>query len=175
MDLKHTLTFFGLLSDLVGAMLLSIPMIWDTRAAAHSILKMMKRIRFWLYGYSNRETNIKLTFSRDVQEVRARIVPVGAFFVLCFGAIGFQLIKVFASATFSSSLPFDASPFWVVLIMCTGVICVVAALYYLGRSPLYVARAPMWIARGNHERRIGFVGLGVLCIGFVFQAAVNLM
>jgi hypothetical protein len=58
-DLKHTLTFFGLLSDLLGAALLSIPMIWDTRSAAHTILRTMKRVKFWLYGYANPRSSIQ--------------------------------------------------------------------------------------------------------------------
>jgi hypothetical protein len=173
-DLKHTLTFFGLLSDLVGAVLLSIPMIWNTRAAAHAILKMMKRVKFWLYGYTNPgTTNRTQIFSRDAQEVHWRIVSVGAVVALCFGVIGFRLIELYAFRTSSSLL--GAKPFWVLFGMSAAVIFAVLALYFVGKLPLYIARALIWIARGNHERRIGFVGLGILCIGFVLQTAVNLM
>jgi hypothetical protein len=175
MELKHTLTFFGLLSDLAGAVLLSIPMIWDTRAAAHTMLKMMKRIRFWLYGYADPVTNTKLIFSRDVQEAHGRIMSVGAFFLSCFAIIGLRLVEIFATARPSSSSPFGASPILIEFMLSVGVVSVILTFYFLGRLPLYIARALIWIARGNHERRIGFVGLGILCIGFVLQATVNLM
>jgi hypothetical protein len=176
LDLKHTLTFFGLLSDLVGAVLLSIPMIWNTRAAAHSILKLMKRVKFWLYGYSSpRASSQRPIFSRDVQEVHERLLPVGIFFILCFGALEFRLIEIFASKTPTPFLLYGAGPYLVVLVMFVGFACVILALYGLAKLPLYIALALIWIARGNHERRIGFVGLGILCIGFVLQATVNLM
>ena len=43
------------------------------------------------------------------------------------------------------------------------------------RMPMYFARGLMWVARGNHEKRIGAVGLAILCIGFLLQAVVNIL
>jgi hypothetical protein len=180
--LKHALTFFGLLSDLVGAVLLSIPMIWNIRTVVHSILKIMKRIKFFLYGYSGLSRD-KPIFSRDVQEAQARMLSTGVLFACIFGTIALKLMWVYASATKATSLPFGPSTGLVdiiveIIVECIMVIsfaCAVLVLYLLGKLPLYVAHALMWVARGNHERRIGFIGLGILCIGFLLQAAVNLM
>lgn len=176
MDLKHTLTFFGLLSDLVGAALLSIPMIWDTRSAAHTILRAMKRVKFWLYGYANPKPFIQREiFSRDARELHDRIIQIQLFVLVIFAIIGLRLIQIFVSKTPVSSLPFRGNPFWVWTAIGVGALVTGSALYILGRLPLYLARGLIWIARGNHERRIGFCGLGILCIGFILQAAVNLM
>jgi len=151
-------------------------MIWNTRAAAYSILKIMKRVKFWLYGYNSpKASDHRPIFTRDVQEVHARLLPVGIFFILCFGALEFRLIEIYTSITPTHSLLFGAGPYLVVVVMLVGFACVISALYVLAKLPLYIARALIWIARGNHERRIGFVGLGILCIGFVLQATVNLM
>lgn len=176
MDLKHTLTFFGLLSDLLGAALLSIPMIWDTRAAAHSILKTMKRIKFWLYGYTYFDTrNSRPILSKDVQEAHTRIGSIAGVFTISFGIIAFRLIAIFSSSGRATALPFGSSPSLVTIGLSSAVLFTLLFVYFLGKSPLYLARALMWIARGNHERKIGFVGLGILCVGFILQAAVNLM
>jgi hypothetical protein len=175
-DLKHTLTFFGLLSDLLGAALLSIPMIWDTRSAAHTILRTMKRVKFWLYGYANPRSSIQgEILSRDVREVHERIIQIQLFFLVIFAIVGLRLIQIFVSKTPISSLPFGGNPFWVWTAMGVVALATGLALWFLGRLPLYLARGLIWTARGNHERRIGFCGLGILCIGFILQAAVNLM
>jgi hypothetical protein len=172
-DLKHTLTLFGLLSDLLGAALLSIPMIWDTRSAAHTILRVMKRIKFWSYGYANPRYSIR----REIlsQEFQKRIIQIQLFFLAVFAIIGLRLIQIFVSKTPITSLPFGGNPFWVWTAWGVAALVTGLALYVLGRLPLYLARGLIWTARGNHERRIGFCGLGILCIGLILQAAVNLM
>lgn len=84
-------------------------------------------------------------------------------------------MEVHTSATKATALPFTISCVFFEIIWVFGFACALPILYVLGNSPLYVARALTWVARGNHERRIGFIGLGILCIGFLLQAAVNLM
>jgi hypothetical protein len=96
-------------------------------------------------------------------------------FLVVFAIIGLRLIQIFVSKTPITSLPFGGNPFWVWTAWGVAALVTGLALYVLGRLPLYLARGLIWTARGNHERRIGFCGLGILCIGFILQAAVNLM
>jgi hypothetical protein len=151
-------------------------MIWNTRRAAHAVLKIVKMLKFWLYGYTNPHTHpSRQIFSKDVAEVHRRIVVLGAVFVLCFVVISFRLIIIFSLTDQARAAPFGSSPTLIFIGIFTITMFAVLTFYFLGKMPLYVARALMWVARGNHERKIGFLGLGVLCIGFVLQAAVNLM
>jgi hypothetical protein len=153
-------------------------MIWNTRTAAHSILRFMKRVKFFLYGYTNVVEQSKQIFSRDTQEVHSRIPSIAIFILLCYVVIGIRLIQIYASATKATILRADITvdpTSFAVIVLLFGSAVSVLILYFLGKLPLYVARALMWVARGNHERRIGFAGLGILMLGFLFQAAVNLM
>lgn len=175
-SLKHALTIFGLFSDLLGALLLSIPMIWDTRAAAHAVLKVMKRVKFWLYGYySPAGIRRMLIFPEDIKEVHTRIITLGASFVIVFGSIMLRLIEIYSFSNKPSVFFLGSSPFLVTIGIVSGVIFTTLTLYFLGKAPRYIARGLIWIARANHERKIGFVGLGILCVGFILQATVNLM
>jgi hypothetical protein len=113
--------------------------------------------------------------SRDVREAHERLLLIGIIFSAIFGTVGLRLLEVFVSESPISSLPFGGNPFWVWTAIGGGALVTGFTLYFLGRLPLYLARGLIWTARGNHERRIGLCGLGILCIGFILQAAVNLM
>jgi hypothetical protein len=45
----------------------------------------------------------------------------------------------------------------------------------LTRVPYLTAKLLLWTARGKRERKIGVIGLMVLCMGFILQAWVNLL
>lgn len=84
--LKHVLNIAGLSCDLVGAVLLSIPMIWDTRKIAHRIVAELKGIRTELYGVRRWRMVTRQEFDEIVATTLAkdRMVIVAGFFIGAF-------------------------------------------------------------------------------------------
>jgi hypothetical protein len=172
MDLKHLLTFFGLFSDLVGAFLLSIPMVWDTRAATHTMVRLLRTIRFFLYGNVRR---VETPVSQIDEVTHSRIVATGGFFSLLFLVITGRLVQIMVLKNADSPAFFVHDPVLLLIFAMTGALLLGTALYLLVQLPIYFVRSLIWVARGNHERKIGMVGLAVLCLGFILQAWVNVL
>src|SRR4051794_460516 len=102
MDFRHTLTLIGLFCDLMGAVLLSIPMVWNTHAAAHSVIRSLRRIRHFLYGdvVSDRralrhdarmrgDATEQREIIADMELARSRLFSIAVLFAVCFIVITF--------------------------------------------------------------------------------------
>ena len=185
MDFRHILTLAGLFCDLMGAVLLSIPMVWNTHAAAHSIIRFLRRTRYFLYGDVMSDSRALRHAARmrgeviDESEIiasmdLARLLAIPTLFVICFIVIEFRLMQVVLTSprigqTGSSDI------FYQLLVLAAVITAVAALIYFLLRAPVMLVHGLLWIARGNHERRIGIIGLAVLCVGFLLQAWVNIL
>jgi hypothetical protein len=179
MILRHFLAIFGLLSDLVGAFLLSVPMIWNTRRVALRLIRSVHRTRFYIYGpayYRKPPPPINLG-DETVLLTKLRLAAVSTLFMVTFLIIGVRLITVVMSKRSNRVwLTIDSSPD---LITSVGFLLIAGAgllaCYCLVRLPEYAARLSIWIVRGNRERNVGIVGLVILVVGFVLQAWLNLI
>ena len=104
----------------------------------------------------------------------ARLLAIPTLFVICFIVIEFRLMQVVLTSprigqTGSSDI------FYQLLVLAAVITAVAALIYFLLRAPVMLVHGLLWIARGNHERRIGIIGLAVLCVGFLLQAWVNIL
>ncbi len=186
MDPRHILTLFGLTCDLVGAILLSIPMVWNTHAAAHWIVHFLRRLRYFLYGDIGSRYRPPLVVRPlhmhqlealyFLEMVRSRIMAAGLLFGFVFMFIALRLIEVVLIRTHNPVGPLSSEKVLYQLLTVCGVVASLAILMYsLVRAPVTLARSLIWVARGNHERRIGRIGLVFLCLGFLLQAWVNIL
>jgi hypothetical protein len=171
MNIRHALSILGLICDLWGAILLSIPMVWDTREAAYAIGRLVKKCQQWVYGDSFYDDDFISDMSPNKKMmVNQQLTIIGLLFAFTFLMKSLRLIGV----SLSGSNPGRFSPYSIInIIFVFGLISLV--IYKISLIPRLVIWSLMWIAVGKHERRIGFLGVGILCIGFVLQAWVNVL
>src|SRR5947209_8140087 len=140
MDAKHVLTLLGLLSDLIGAVLLSIPMVWDTHAAAFSLIRFLRSVRYFLYGSERRH---KTDSARLDEEIYSRLLATYFVLSLPFLIIVGRLIQVmiFENAASPEFLVHD--PVLLIILIVASVLVVGAVIYFVSRLPR------------SEERRVG--------------------
>lgn len=95
---------------------------------------------------------------------------------MAFSLIAARLIDVviFHGGGVYTEIP-NTNVFYTVTIILIFAVFPAAFIYRLLRSSVVLARILIWIARGNHEKRIGSIGLIFLLVGFVLQAWVNIL
>jgi hypothetical protein len=220
MDLKHWLTLIGLICDLVGAILLSIPMVWNTRAVARMIIRGIRWARSILFLSPRTQYRVRnnvatehvsaaancqvdseiredclvyfahnsITTSpllsaeqlKDLETARARLVSVAGVFSLVFLIIEIRLLfigKLYvgnAVPKFHISAPPMNSFIPLVKAFGFGFLALIG-FTLLMQLPGLAVRYLVWISRGNRDKRIGMLGLGILCVGFILQAVVNVI
>lgn len=186
MDARHILALLGLTCDLVGAVLLSIPMVWNTHAAAHWIVHFLRRLRYFLYGdmESRRRPPLvvrplhmrQLETLAFLEMVKSRVMAAGLLFSFVFILICLRLVEVVLIPARHPVGPSSSETVLYQLLTVSGVVAGLGILiYWMVRAPVTLARIFIWVARGNHERRMGRIGLVFLCLGFILQAWMNIL
>jgi len=160
-------------------------MVWNTHAAAHSVLRFLRRTRYFFYGDlrerrapPSRHRHGRLSnylLRTDLQVAHERTLSTALLFAIMFVVILFRLIYVTLLSEPTTLKRPAGDPVFALLLVTVIVAAIAAVAYFLVRAPVTLARALLWVSRGNHERRIGVVGLGILCIGFLIQAWVNVL
>lgn len=146
---KIVLSVSGLAFDLIGAFLLSIPMVWSSQQAA-SVFRTIG-LFFWSNGTWAR-------ISRAVYSFCAALSIASMYLDLFFDNKGWliaQFVKLWTA--YDGLMP----------LILAGV-----ALFLL--SCHILSWAFLRLAEGNHDRRIGAFGLILLGGGFILQFIVNM-
>lgn len=192
--MKLALVLIGLFADLVGAFLLSIPLLWDAKTASRKIFSKVNKFKRRFISantYAVAQNQLdngsygKVIIARNpaslviLEEARTRLLSVLAGFLLGFVVIAGRLVAV-AEPDWSipnwiaeSKTPTPTFEF--------GILGAVVPLLtfllvrYFSKIPLCLGRSMYSIAKRKHERRIGVIGLAILCLGFVLQGIVNLI
>ena len=107
----------------------------------------------------------------DFDELRSRLLATATWFAFLFGVVTWRLVQLALFGGAHSTRDALGQLLIAVLVVAGAA----SIIYLLIRAPINLARVLLWVARGNHERRIGAVGLGFLCLGFLFQAWVNVI
>lgn len=146
-----TLSVLGLAFDLIGAFLLSIPMVWSSKDAARFCRRIVDRTGLGhLKEYMAFTGNLIMIVSLiglpfvlwPLYEIS--IDPANSLFSMYFltGMFWFGL-GLFGWALVDQLMTWTPVVFWV-------------------------------LAKGNHDKRFGALGLLFLCIGFILQFVVNM-
>mgnify|MGYP001615665375 CR=1 len=158
MDTKGALTITGLSLDLLGAFLLSVPLVWDidalikfTDAQASVIRKGL--LRTMREGGASRHVVIWATGSLFVLGLAAG------------GGLAYVLYPQLSRWGTEGLLP------TIIGMVVGSLVSLITLAAMAGVLSIWLR----WVQKGQHERRVGQVGLFVLCLGFVCQAIVNLL
>jgi len=158
MDTRTVLIVAGLACDLVGAFLLSIPLVWNARAAGRLMLRFIWRLRRNVRDYLHWGTN----------PIRH---PILTFIELnLWGAFLALLYRWYLEPGQTME---DVS-WWLLalwgLVAATLTFILNLVLYWLVRM---IGGFFLYVALGDRDKNVGFFGLLILCLGFVLQAWVN--
>ncbi|RCK37231.1 hypothetical protein [Thalassospira xiamenensis] len=146
-----TLSVLGLAFDLIGAFLLSIPMVWSAQGAASLCKVFLKFLPFRIVrNVESPKFWVELPFSIVGSAILQYIVLTNDY---SFG-------ESFLEGTLKPIL-------WMSLI-------VFSMLNLASTSVMMVAGILQRVASGNHDRRIGAIGLILLGAGFILQFIVNM-
>lgn len=149
-----TLSGLGLAFDLIGAFLLSIPMVWNSKQAANWLTKAIK-ILPGTTDFASRRSSIRFIWITGTV-----VLPFLHWFIDT--RIGFEIIL----EDWSEHELFEPifRIFLALLMMFAALQVVCAALAdFMG-----------WVAAGDHDKRIGALGLLLLGSGFTLQFIVNM-
>ena len=165
------ISIVGLTFDLVGAFLLSIPLVWNLRRAARALLRALFVVRTILFG--------KITYRRNLTHretiAQTRIAATMGVFALGFFLIFVRLVVIYAADEgevvtffFMGWRGFPALVIYMTLFF--SFLWLINLVFYF---PFLAANILLYIARKRLERVVGVVGLLVLFLGFLLQALVN--
>lgn len=179
------LVIAGLLCDLIGAFLLSLPMVWNTRRAAHRLLRMIQKARWFLYG----PPYVRIDYERGGRgpapfagSVNKRLTAIVSFFSLWFllSLLRTVYLSLFSGKDFEFygmknighiTLFEYVLSFFISLIM---ILAIFGTAAMISKIPVGVARFFLYVNKGDREQKFGLIGLVILCAGFLIQAYVNL-
>jgi hypothetical protein len=150
-------------------------MIWDLRAVRRALVMRVRKAQLWALGLSRPAPLALRKQFYGVAVVKERLLALMLLFALLFTVIAGRLIMVTEGYY---SLPSAAAQHLTLLQILIGACLYIAALIGLTvfvQSPRLLAKFISWIVSGRRERKIAFVGLGILCVGFALQAWVNLL
>lgn len=160
-----TLSLIGLFLDLVGAFLLSIPMVWNVGAAC----QRLQRAEKWIQNIRRYVTCWRHSPSSDVI-----MTIIGCFSILWLVGFVITIVRVLFT---------DFEAIWLD-IGCALIILVIAFfgsihMVFIALSEVVSSLASFtnWIIRDEpiREKRVGQVGLVLLCLGFTCQAIVHFL
>lgn len=151
---KIILSVSGLAFDLIGAFLLSIPMVWSARKAADFIKNLLDRLPFSEYvPYRPVKMRLAILFLTLLLfiTVFAAYIFMKFDIQVSFGSVSFPFIYLIA-------LP----------VALAGSFAAIILFFTLLSDGL------SYLSDGNHDRRIGAFGLLLLGGGFILQFIVNM-
>lgn len=149
-----TLSVLGLAFDLIGAFLLSIPMVWNSKEAAKWLTKCIKLLPGTTDFASSRGSIRFIWITGTV------VLPILHWFIDT--RIGFENVL----EDWSEQELFAP-------IVLTGIALL---MMYAAFQVVCAALADLmgWVSTGNHDKRIGAFGLLLLGSGFTLQFIVNM-
>lgn len=165
-------TCVGLLFDLLGAFLLSIPMVWNSEDAARSTRKLaMAMIKF----AKSRKPILIILFVIAISQVLSGDIRyalpgknLNEWLLSRFG--GQDLLDSLYGLISSERLRWAIS---IALDTLVTTVLLLAAVCSLGVIVYCLFLLVRFLKTGNADQRIGAAGLGLLGFGFVIQAGIN--
>jgi hypothetical protein len=153
MELKSLLSIAGLSCDLIGAFLLSIPIVWNTRMAGQWIIKQINIVGDTLIAYV----------------ISGSVLKHPALFLIELGLY----LSLTAALMKDSQIMGEDPKFWAAALVSMGVLILVQIVLFTALFALGLFF--QFVSEGNRERKFGLLGLAILCIGFAIQAVVNII
>lgn len=158
------LSVLGLAFDLVGAFLLSIPMVWSSGEA----VKFLQRVQSYLRKeFYDRIDNDDDKISKPTSNIK---YPLQLFLFFILPPLYFSwFIFLFEPPSYISWWKREIINFFV------GIPALISFFLtlILWIFPTII-RFISWVSDGNHDQRLGGLGLILLSIGFILQFIVNM-
>ncbi|WP_119422601.1 hypothetical protein [Desertibaculum subflavum] len=159
LDLKGWLSVVGLICDLIGAGMLAIPMLSSAEAVAARITAWRRRLLIWHTVQGQLPT-------------RPTILEI-SFVVMLIVMLFFSISKLEL---------FNAQVGWTIArgLREVAIMTILFATFYLLSTLIskFIAASLAWVAAGvdrSRERKMGWIGYGILSVGFTLQAVVNFL
>ncbi len=158
METKAVVAIVGLGLDLIGAFFLSIPLVWNIDSL----------VKFTELQASVVRKGVVRTTRHGGASFKVVLWAAGSLFVLGLAAGGGFAYLLYPSLARWGTR--GLLPTAIGLVVGWFISIVVLALFAAGLSAFL-----RWVRGGQYERRVGQVGLLLLCLGFLCQAVVNFL
>lgn len=160
MEAKGVFSVVGLGFDLIGAFFLSVPLVWDIDAL----------VKFTEVQASVVRKGVLRTIREGIASRQVVLWAAASLFVLGLAAGSGLAYVVYAQFTRRGLATQGMLP-TIIGIVAGWLISVAILAVIAGGLSIFLR----WVRRGQHERRVGQVGLLLLCLGFLCQALVNFL
>ena len=164
MDERNILIVVGLACDLIGAFLLSIPLVWKSRAVGNSLSRASRSII----------KRAKTFRKRHKRNLSVAGIAISLFIAVTLNPVGAVIERWIG--------PLSDLAWWTHLIVISvgtvvNFILMIFALAFLLGTAMGLTRELgqffLYVAKGTRDKTVGIVGLVILCLGFALQTWVN--
>lgn len=184
----------GLFFDLFGAFLLSIPLVLNAKKLAHSLLRLVQKFRWFFLRPPSYRMKYRLSYS-NLNDYSVLVGVNRAIFLKFSFLLGFCfiIIKAIFLSIYNQDYSFftielkdkeyhlipnlieDYESYILVGVIFISIFLLLIIIYYLlSKIPVLFFKFFIFVAKGNHEKKVGVIGLCLLCMGFITQSCVNL-